>query len=337
MKLLRLSGLIATVMLLALLVVSPVFALIAQPDSAPTVDSMNVYRNLAASGDRLFVFQSNVPYAVTPAEKFSDTYSWQLVNGTDNSTVGATAGYSYIESGYGKQCFALYFTAADGVSWDPATAYILRLVESPLAFASPRSYDYTIASAYYSSLTAQTASQTALATYILDVSNTLDAAWALGAAYKLTEAGDTGTLLSGIGQAYYRGSIPGIQAMAPSLFNVVISSINVTDRTWTDTYATALKNQYSGTWIDTARAGGAALFGTGTFDVFSLLIVIVFIALIVVGNILLSSNAFDAMIDVSFFLVIATRISLIEMGYLGLVVFIAFAYIGINIWNKIPK
>ena len=334
MKLLRLSGLISAVVLTALLVVSPVLAVIALPDSTPTVSTMKFYRNVLETSDRLLIVHFNIPYAVTPAVAASSTFVWQIV---DNASVvkGSTSGYSYVDSGYGNQAISMYFPAADNLTWDPVASYTLRLQGTPAQFAAPLpTYNYTVNSAYYSSLTVSADVKTEIAADIINISNSLDAAWAL--TDSLLYEDDAGTVLSAFGQAYWRGNIPAIQSMAPLLFPLAIRNIDVADRTFTDNYSVALGDQYAGTWVATARAAGTALFGT-TFNLVDLIIVLASVVALVIANIYLTNDAWNGMIDAGLLLIIFTRLGMFEMGYLMIVGALAVMYIGAGLVQKIPR
>lgn len=332
MKLSRLSSLIAAVAVATLLIVAPVMA-IALPDSPPTVSDINVYRNVLETGDRLLVAYFNIPYAVTPADPASKTFVWQLV---DNVTVlGSASGYSYVDSGYGYQAMSMYFAAADNWTWDPATPYTLRLQGTPSFFAGTIPvYNYTVSSASYSTLTATADVKLALALDVILICEDLDAAW--GLTDSLLYEDDAGTVLSSFGQAYWRGTIPAIQSMAPTLFPLAIRTIPNEDRTFTDNYSTALAGQYAGTWVATARAAGTALFGT-TFNLLDLIIVLASVIALVVANIYLTNDAWNGLVDAALLLLIFTRLSMFEMGYLMLIGAVAIMYIGMGIIQKIPR
>ena len=143
-------------------------------------------------------------------------------------------------------------------------------------------------------------------------------------------------MLSTFGQAYWRGNIPAIQSMAPLLFPLAIQNVNVDDPVYTDNYSTALANQYTGTWVETARAAGIALFGT-TFNLLDLIIVLLSFVAIVVANIYLTNDAWNGMIDGCLLLLIFTRLSMFEMGYLMLVAAAAILYMGAGLVKKIPR
>jgi hypothetical protein len=195
-------------------------------------------------------------------------------------------------------------------------------------------YDYPITSASYSALTATADVKAELAADIITISEDLDAAW--GLTDSLLFEDDAGTVLSAFGQAYWRGNVPGIQSMAPTLFPLAIQNIDNANRTFTDNYSTALANQYTGTWVETARAAGTALFGT-TFNLLDLIIVLAAFIAIVVANIYLTNDAWNGMIDGCLLLLIFTRLSMFEMGYLMLVAAAAILYMAAGIIQKIPR
>ncbi len=331
MKHTRLFSLISAIMLLSLVIASPVLAVIAAPDSAPTVQSMKFYRNLLETNDRLLVVSFNIPYALTPAVAASQTFVWQLIQGTDNVS-GSVSGYSYVDSGYGYQSLAIYFDADVALAWDPVTAHTLRLQGTPAQFAAPLpQYSYTVTSASYSSLTTSADVKTELALDIIQICEDLDAAW--GLTDSLLYEDDAGTVFSTFGQAYFRGNIPGIQSMAPSLFPLAIQNIENDDRAWSDNYSAALATQYSGTWVDTARAAQQALFGVD-FNIVDLIIVFLAGIALIVANVFLTNDHWNGWIDAAFILVVFTRVGMYEMGYLILGFALCIIYIGTRIFKN---
>lgn len=337
MKLLRLSGLVAAILLVALMIAAPVLAIIAPPDSPPTVITKKFYRNVLETGDRLLIVRFNNPYAVTPASPASETFVWQLIDtslGADNIT-GSVSGYSYIDSGYGYQALGLYFDADIALAWNPATNYTLRLQGTPAQFASPLpAYDYTVNSSDYSTFTDTADVKAEIASDIIIICEALDTAW--GLTDSLLYEDDAGTVLSTFGQAYWRGNVPGIQSMAPLLFPLAIQNIDVGDPVYTDNYSTALAGQYAGTWAETARAAGTALFGT-TFNLLDLIIVLASFVALVIANVYLTNDAWNGVIDGALVLLIFTRLSMFEMGYLMLVGAFAIFYLGAGLVKKIPR
>lgn len=332
MRLLRLNVLL---LLLAIIFIAatPVCADTELPDSTPTLEGINIYRNLRETGDWLVLLYANIPYATTPDLPVTQTFTWRLID-TDNTTeLGSTTGYAYNDDGYGYNVYSMYFDADNvtgtGLTW--GTNYIIRLSGNPTAFDDPPIYNYTVSTADYSSLTATADVKAELAARILELADTLDNIWGLSTTYSLITQGEAGIYLSTFGSAFFRGAIFGIQAMAPAVFDVVIEEINIEARTWSSGYADNLTTQYDGTWIDTAIEAGKVLFGTD-YDLLSMIMLFVMAGALMVGNVMLTGDAWNGMIDVSVLGVIGSRLGMVPLGFVILFAALCWLYIGVKLW-----
>jgi len=77
LRILLVLGILAIFILSAV----PVYAAMPNPDSPPTITRMDIYRNLLETGDMLYIWEANIPYATTPDYKVGDAFVWQLLNG----------------------------------------------------------------------------------------------------------------------------------------------------------------------------------------------------------------------------------------------------------------
>ncbi len=329
-RILLVLGILAVFILSAV----PAYAAMPNPDSAPTIHRMNVYRNLLETGDMLYVWEANIPYAVTPDYKVSDAYLWQLLDG--GTLLGSNTGFAYQGDGYNFNVYSMYFSAADvtakGMVWN--TAYTLRLSGNPSVFVTPPNYSFTASG--YTSYTTQANNQEALADEIIYLASDLNIRWSLTIDYLLTSEIETGTVLSYYGETVFRGCIYGVQAMAPVAFMFVLNELDVTDRTWGTNYTANLTNQYNGTWVETARNASRDFLGT-SYDLTSLIILLGACVAVVVCNLAITSDHWNALIDVAFLLIIASRIDVLPLIYLALLAALAFIYLGIRLWNMIPR
>jgi hypothetical protein len=320
--------------LAAVLVIAavPTFAATLPPDSDPEILSMKVYRNLRETGDWLVVIYANIPYATPPDDPVTEVYLWQLID-TDGATVlGSTVGFAYVSSGYGYNVYSLYFSADASLEWQPDPPYTLTLKGNPLAgFADPPLYNYTITNEDYTLFSLPDDVRTELAADVLAIADDLHEKWGLTDT-SLVNEDETGRTLSIYGQSFFRGAIYGIQALAPALFPLAVRDITLEDRAWDEAYSAALEEQYHATWVDSARAAGAALFGTG-FDMVSLIILLVGFAGVVIANICLTGDHWNGLVDGMFLMVIAAKISLYPLGYLGLINGMCYIYIGARLWG----
>jgi hypothetical protein len=324
---------ILCVLIIAVSAVSPAYAVTSLPDSNPTTE-FYVYRNLLETGDWLLIINQNIPYAVPPADPVSTTYLWRMF-ATDNVTeFGVATSYPWNDNGYNESITSMYFSAADatakGIVW--GTAYTIRLSGNPLAFVSPPEYNFTLSAADYSIMTVTADVQTELAARILTLANDFDIAWAWGATYSLLNETETGTVLSIYGEAFFRGAIYGLQGLCPPVFAYIVNDLDLTSRTWSETYVGTLNNQYSGTWVNTAKAAGAALFGT-TYDLTALIVSLLVAAALGIATIVLSGDAFHGLCDARTGLIVMTRLGFMDLGSLGLLASLAVIYGAIRAWG----
>lgn len=320
--------LIAILVLAVLLASTPAYADQPDPDSTPTVEDINVYRNLLETGDKFFLVYANIPYSTTPDATEPEAFIWQLI-GTDNSTVlGQTTGYAYNDSGYGYNVYGMYFDSTENVTWN--SLYQIKLVGNPAIFDTPQEYYYPVALADYYFIGITSLNKLALANRILSLAGTLDIKWALLPEYKLLYQSEGGTYLSWYGEEVFRGSIYGVQALAPTAFRLVVQDIEVEDRTWTDGYSENLTTQFAGTWIEPAKTGGGTLFGVG-YDLTSIIISIMLSIFLLVGNMKLTNDAWNAAIDISILLVTLPRIDLFPLSFTALICAILIMYEGTKI------
>jgi len=332
-KLLRVLALIA-IGLVAVLPTIPVCADTPDPDSTPTVEEFNVYRNLLETDDFLLLIYANIPYATPPSDPVTETFIWRMID-TDNITeLGSTTGFNYHDNGYGFNVFSMYWGAANitalGIAW--GTEYTIRLSGNPAAFDDPPKYDFTLDSTDYTDSVAGNEVREEMGNRLLSIASELKIKWALAADYCLTQEIETGTVLSIYGETVFRGVIRGVQGMVPQIFRFVVSNLDVGARTWDPTYVTALEEQWTGTWVETARAAGATLFGT-SYDLTSLILLTGLAFGVVIGNLMVSGDTWAGGVDACFVLLIGTKLTLLGLGYLGLIVSLCVLYIAARMWG----
>lgn len=325
-------------LVMLLLPTTPVYADTPDPDSTPTIEQFNLYRNMRETGDMLLLIYANIPYAAIPDTPVTQTFIWSLLD-TDNVTeLGSTVGYAYnistyTDDGFGYNVFSMYWNAANvtalGITW--GTTYTVRLSGNPAVFDTPPIYNYTINAGAYSALTAQADVQDELGLRILTIAADLDIRWGLSTTYSLLTELEVGRALSIYGEAFFRGAIYGVQSLAPGIFAAVIRTIDVPARTWDPEYSENVTGQYAGTWVDTAKAAGEVLFGT-TYDLLSIIILLVLSAGLLIGNLQLTGDSWNALVDVSVFGVIGARLGLYDLAFLILIAAMCWIYISAKIW-----
>lgn len=200
--------------LIPLFLLSPL-ALAAAPPGVMQIYSVQVVRNTIIDGDTTFVFHGYIEdYSYT--EPASDTILMRLYD-TDNVTLlSATVPYVYFGYGYDNFVASFYFDNTTAISWNGA--YIINITGTPGSFDTlPTPVNRSLETSDFCSGDSQSSNQVALAGYVLSVAQLLELAYPAYSFYGST--GDA-TVLSDVGETYFKGCIPGLQSMAPELFLV---------------------------------------------------------------------------------------------------------------------
>ena len=331
-------GILLAVLVAILITATPVYADTADPDSTPIVNQFNLYRNVRETGDILLLIYADIPYASVPSTTVDETFIWRLIDTDDVTELGSSVGFPYNESGYNNNLFSMYWNATDvgslGIIW--GTGYTVRLSGNPAVFDTVPVYNYAIGSGVYSSTVDTDAVKAEIAARIIELGSLLDIAWGLSPTYSLLTETEATTVLSIYGEAFFRGAINGVQVMAPTAFFSVIRDIDVADRTWTSEYTTNLTNQWSGTWVETAQAAGEVLFGT-TYDLLSIILLLGMSGGLLLGNIMLTGDHWNGLIDVSVIGVIGARLGMYDFAFLLLVAALCWIYISLKVWFGMIK
>ena len=337
MKIIR-AGIFIVLLAALLLSVTPVCADTPDPDSTPTLVEVNAYQNVRKSGDWLLVIYANIPYGTIPDLPVTQTFIWSLID-TDNATVfGSTVGCGYNDDGYGYNVSSMYWDSANvtaqGMTW--GTVYPLRLAGNPAAFDTPPIYNFTLNAGDYSTLTTQADVQGELGDRVLVIAEDLTNKWGLATGYELVTQNETATVLSIYGESFFRCAIFGIQSMAPFIFSVIIRVINIEDREWDEEYAENVTGQWAGTWVETSRAAGAALFGTD-YDLASLILLLGLCAALLIANIQVTGDHWNGLVDVWVWIIIAGRLAFYDIIYLALAVALCWIYVSAKVWLRMLK
>lgn len=337
-------GLLLALLAALLLSATPVYADTPDPDSTPTLDTINIYQNLLKDGDWLVLIYANIPYDTPPSTPVTQTFTWSLVDSDNVTEFGSTVGYAYNvgthdDDGFGYNVWSMYFNADNvsnlGMLWG-TTTYTARLAGNPVVFDTPPIYNYYINAIDYSSLTVTADVKAELAARILNIAADLENKWGLTSNYSLLTQTETATVLSVYGEAFFRGAIYGLQAFAPAVFSVLIRIIDVDPRAWTDNYTANLTGQWSGTWTETAREAGKALFGTD-YDLLSIILVLIMGGGLLIGNLMLTGDHWNGLIDVTVWSVIAARLGMYDLAFLILMAAMCWIYISMKVWFGLIK
>jgi len=171
------------------------------------------------------------------------------VGGT--TQIGSATGYPYYNYGYGDGLVAWYFPAATAPAW--GGAYVLRMEGNPEFHAAPVPVEtYTLTSADYSSL-----SNEGLEDFIISECLEIELDWGVA----LVNSSDIGMILTAEGEAYLRGTLSGLQYMAPGILAIQEEVPVVTPRTWGTGQADTYKARWAGTWVGDSLDGVSDFFG----------------------------------------------------------------------------
>ena len=234
---------------------SPAYAI----DPPDDIDIIAKYanRNLLETGDLLIYAHYNLVYASTPSEPVNETFIFRLMSVDGTSELGRTLAYPYADLGYGQGVVAWYFPAATAPTW--GQPYIIRVSPNPQAFDDPPAAEqFVMSSGDYSGFTSTADNRAELASRIITIASDLETAWNA----TLLSAQDVSTTLSSVGEAYFRGAIPGLQNMAPSLFYVQVFDPDTSglNRTYNLTQGETYTERFNNTLIGNATAPVSSLF-----------------------------------------------------------------------------
>ena len=325
------------VLLAALLLsATPVYADTPDPDSTPTIVSFNLYRNLRQPGDWLLVIYANIPYSTPPDTTVTQTFIWRLMDPDNVTVLGSTVGTNYNTDGYGYNVYSMYWSASEvtgfGMAWE--TIYGVRLSGNPVVFDTPPTYNFDLDVSDYSTLTVQADVQAELTARILTIASDLDNKW--GLLYSLLTQNETATVLSTYGEAFFRGTIHGLQAMAPTVFSVIIRAIDIDPRDWDTEYAENVTSQWEGTWIETSQEAGKVMFGTD-YDLLSIIVLLIMGVGLMIGNVMLTGDFWNGAVDIALLGTVGARLGMFDLAFLILIAALCWIYIGLKVWFGMIK
>lgn len=331
-KLLRIAGILGVLVLLTVLVVSPVKAE-SLPDDEPTIEDIWCYRNVLETGDFLIIFQENTPYATPPDTPYSQAFVWRWMENDGVTEIAQATGFDYNDNGYGYNIVSFYLDASEAPPWNPASVYKLRLSGTPAAFGTEVQYNYNIETSSYSSLTDNSAVQADIALLLIQQAQEFNGLWGLLPDYYLDSQSDVSTVLSLYGQAFFRGAIYGVQAMAPDAFPLAVTDIDTTERSWSTTYVTLLRDQYAGTYLEDAMAVGNSYLDV-SYNLFGMLLIGgVCLTVIFCNWYLAGGNLWRGLLDATPPLIIGARLALFGLGEVALIAGVAWLYVSAKIWK----
>jgi hypothetical protein len=308
----------------------PVYAYISEPDSDPTVDEVNIYRNILETGDMLIFAKVNTPYVDPPDEPYAKAFVWQLYDPTDTYEIAQTTGYDHHDSGYNENVIGFYFDSDEAPTW--GLQYYMKLTGTPVGFDDPPVYQFPLETGDYSDLTVQNEVQAEISNQVIEWAKDLNSEWGLTGSDVLTYEAETSTVLSLEGQTFFRGAIYGIQSLAPFAFDIQTLNITNEPRTWDTEYSDNMTTAYAGTYIGDAQDEMNDMLGTD-YNLFGMLGLLGIMGLLIGASIYVGGDVWGSLVIASGILVIGGRLSMIGMGELALVAALMWLFISGKVWK----
>ena len=192
------------------------------------VSSVHIYRHLLEDDDFCLVALYNCAYDdELPGEPMDKLFLFRLLDGVDE--LGTNTPFPYINYGYGLGCISLYWTALEAPDW--GDEYDLLYEGNPTKFDDPAPFmNYLVQESDYIASDDADDQKLLLRNHVLYLAGEMQDL--LGTEYQMALNTDVGIVLSSLGEAYFRGAIPGLQDMCPELFIVQTVDPEYTSRTW---------------------------------------------------------------------------------------------------------
>lgn len=234
-----------------------VVSMIAAPDSVPTIDVVDIYKNVLVSNDQLVIGQYDVPYAAVPTETAAQSIILRYLDSTSVEVANTVpvvfnmTGYTG-EKGYNHGVFSMYLEPVDAPTWNSAVS--INLVGNPLLAWVPAAPNVLYNSVTWHATTVTGATRALLKSKILAYGATISTYWSVD----LTTNPSAGQKLSTDGANYFTQVIPGLRLMVPELFADSSSTPEFTEKTYVGSFRTTLKNRWVGTTWETKFQNDAA-------------------------------------------------------------------------------
>jgi hypothetical protein len=247
---------IAKIAIIVLAVLSPflinfsVSASPADPDTACTTNTVHLNRNLVTDGDVLVTGQYKIPYTSIPTVPASSTFLFELIGTNGTTLLGYNKPFVYFDNGYNDGVFSLYFDSTHAPVW--GNPYTIRITENPSLFATPLKWDFVLPSTAYSTLSSQIDNQAELTDQCITLAQNMEEIRSVNLV-----TSSNGNVLTTVGESYFRGAIPSLQAMlgepvsSSGLFLIQNAPVDLVSTNWTTEKFDAYENRFDGTWVGT--------------------------------------------------------------------------------------
>jgi hypothetical protein len=249
----------AVLALIAVLIPQVVLADVPSPDQVSV--ACFCYRNLLETGDFFLLVNYNIVYSGGyPTVPASNVFTFRLFDPTGSTEIAdalpyvfttATTGFTGT-NGFGEGVVAYYFNSASAPTW--GDNYIIGISGNPAEFSSPPGANYEISTASYDS---GSNAATDLANNLRMIAADLSTQWSVPI---LSNTSST-SVFTPDGEGYFRNAIPGVQSLAPDIFeNASQESPDTTETSYDTNLSNTYQHRFDDSWVHTSLAAGADLF-----------------------------------------------------------------------------
>lgn len=257
-----LLAVLVAVLLLLTIPALPVFA-IADPDSPPQVNAVDVYE--LSDGGLGVLIDYYIDYAVLPTELADEAYLAIFIDTDGTTQLKSAAPYVFVDSGYGRGLIWIRFSDAEVTTYSLDSAnqalYRVWLQGNPtLTWAGdPPKTIGMLASWNLSTATS------ALGSKIRYYADELELAWLLD----MVQPSATGNVLTNTGEAYFLNVIPDLKSLSPEVFMASVVYPTATSTNYASSFSAvatgAIINGSPVTLVQGTQVITAT--GLGTFDI----------------------------------------------------------------------
>lgn len=298
--------------LLAVLIPAQVAYAADDPDDV-SLDNIIIFNSLIVEDDFLAYVPYTISFTEPPDEGIDKTFIFRMISENGTTEYGVNIATAQYNSGYGSGIVSFYIDTGMSFTED----YIFRVQENPAYYDEPQYWDFQINDSNFSTATDQEA---ALRAKIIDSATSLSIEYEVSLLSR-SEAGQT--VLSTYGELYFLEAIPGLQVMCNSIFELKTEDPDFTKRTWSTTFADALKTKYEDTFIEDFMTGFAGLFSIETSPAMNFLSAILFIALIFLSVWKFKGTTTSALLDGYALLELLMLMGFFSMIWAGFIAFIS--------------
>ena len=323
----RTTALVAVAFIIALLALPTLSVLALEDPTIMSIKDVTIVQSVYEPDDFLLVFHYAVswdPPENQPEEPADETFLFRLTNIAETEILGIAVPYVYVYSGYGEGCASMYWSEEDNPGWEED--FTLRFEENPGAYETPVivRLDITEADYFQHSIfeNEKKANQQHLNDYLINLALELETAWGVPGEI-ITDS----NYLTGAGETYFQGAIPGLRAFCPGLFSIQSVAPQADKEEWTHAQEEEYKGQWGEGWVADALAGLGDLFGgVGWGLITGLGCGVLFLGIMVFSYVKLESTKPGLLLG-TLPLIAGTMLGFMPLGILAIVAFLFILFL----------